>query len=83
MPIHVLTFKMSMRFRIIQLKRNKFAKIIIGIIIISLLLLALYHRSESIQNSRESTFVRHSRFISQVALNFNYILIDRCTYYNL
>lgn len=66
-----------MRFRIIQLKRNKFAKISIGTVIILLLLLALYHRSENIHNSRVSTFIRHSKFTNQVVHNFNYILIDR------
>jgi len=64
--IHFLTSKMSLRFRIIQLKRNKFAKISIGTFIILLLLLALYKRSENIQNSHESTFPKHSRFTNQV-----------------
>jgi len=58
---------MSLRFRIIQLKRNKFAKISIGTFVILLLLLALYKRSESIQNSHESTLPRNSRFSNQVS----------------
>jgi len=57
---------MSLRFRIIQLKRNKFAKISIGTFVIVLLLLALYKRSESIQNLHESTLPRHSRYSNQV-----------------
>jgi len=57
---------MSLRFRIIQLKRNKFAKISIGTFIILLLLLALYKRSENIQNLHESTLPRHSRYSNQV-----------------
>jgi len=68
--IHFATLKMSLRFRFIQLKRNKFAKIAIGTFIILLLLLALYHRSENIQNSRQSRFTKHSRFTSQEVLNF-------------
>lgn len=68
---------MSMRFRIIQLKRNKFAKITIGTIIILLLLLALYHRSENIHNSRVSTFIRHSKFTNQVMHIFICVLIDK------
>lgn len=58
---------MSLRFRIIQLKRNKFAKIAIGSFVILLLLFALHQRSENIQNQRESTFSRHSRFSNQVS----------------
>lgn len=59
---------MSLRFRIIQLKRNKFAKISIGTFIILLLLVALYTRSENIQNSRESSLPRHSRFLNSVSI---------------
>lgn len=62
---------MSLRFRIIQLKRNKFAKISIGTFVILLLLLALYKRSENLQNPHESAVLGHSRFSNQVS-NFNY-----------
>lgn len=57
---------MSLRYRIIQLKRNRFAKITIGTFIVLLLLLALYIRSESLQNSNESSYPSHSRFSNQV-----------------
>jgi len=60
---------MSLRFRIIQLKRNKFAKVAIGTFIILLLLLALYHHSENIQNTRQSKFTKHSRFTNQEVLH--------------
>lgn len=64
--IHFSTLKMSLRFRIIQLKRNKFAKITIGTIIILLLLLALFRRSENLHNSSEFTYSRNSKFSRQV-----------------
>jgi len=65
---------MSLRFRIIQLKRNKFAKISIGTFIVLLLLLALYKRSENIQNSHESPFPKHSRFSNQVSTYIYFII---------
>ncbi|VVC39999.1 Nucleotide-diphospho-sugar transferases,Glycosyltransferase 2-like,Ricin B, lectin [Cinara cedri] len=65
---------MTLRFRIIQLKRSRFAKISIGTFIILLLLFALYIRSENIQNSRESAFPRHSKFLNSIPIYHDKIL---------
>jgi len=65
---------MSFRFRVIQLKRNKFAKITIGSFIILLLLFALHNRSENILNSREPILPRNSRFSNQVRTKIIFLI---------
>ncbi|XP_050423671.1 N-acetylgalactosaminyltransferase 7 [Adelges cooleyi] len=49
---------MSMRMRIIQLKRNKFARVAIGSVIIIILLFALFKRSTKIQYPTQPSYAK-------------------------